>query len=78
MALENYQSLKRSSPAAVRENIRSGRYGAHTAGLGKGCLQTSLAIMSERDTSDFMRFCQRNPKPCPLVGQVVDVTIATE
>lgn len=53
---------------AVREEIRAGRYASHTAGLGKGCLQTNLAILPESHALDFMRFCQRNPKPCPLVG----------
>lgn len=54
--------------APVREAIRSGEYCSHTAGLGKGKLQANLAIMPEAYALDFMRFCQRNPKPCPLTG----------
>ena len=65
---ETYQRLRRSDLNAVREEIRAGRYTSHTAGLGKGCLQTNLAILPESHALDFMRFCQRNPKPCPLVG----------
>ncbi|MBE1293880.1 MAG: putative hydro-lyase [Rhodobacteraceae bacterium] len=52
----------------VRQLIRSGQYTSHTAGLGKGKLQANLAIMPEEYALDFMRFCQRNSKPCPLVG----------
>jgi uncharacterized protein YcsI (UPF0317 family) len=65
---KTYQRLRSSDLTAVREEIRAGRYASHTAGLGKGCLQTNLAILPEAYALDFMRFCQRNPKPCPLVG----------
>lgn len=54
--------------AAVRAAIRAGRYDRHTAGLAVGCLQCNLAILPEAFALDFLRFCQRNPKPCPLVG----------
>ncbi len=56
-------------PAAdVRAAIRSGAYQGHTAGLAAGKLQCNLAILPERYALDFLRFCQRNPKPCPIVG----------
>ena len=63
-----YQTLRKADLPELRQAIRTGRYKAHTAGLGAGYLQTNLAIMPERYALDFMRFCQRNPKPCPLVG----------
>lgn len=63
-----YQTLKTFALPDLRTVIRSGRYAAHTAGLGEGFLQANLAIMPEAFALDFMRFCQRNPKPCPLVG----------
>ena len=31
-------------------------------------LQCNLAILPHAHALDFLRFCQRNPKPCPLVG----------
>ena len=52
----------------VRAAIRSGAYDGHTAGLAAGKLQCNLAILPERHALDFLRFCQRNPKPCPIVG----------
>ena len=36
--------------------------------LGGAKLQANLAILPADYALDFMRFCQRNPKPCPLVG----------
>jgi uncharacterized protein YcsI (UPF0317 family) len=53
---------------AVRAQFRTNRYGGHTAGLAAGKLQANLVVMPEAYALDFMRFCQRNPKPCPLVG----------
>ncbi|MGR3503554.1 putative hydro-lyase [Pseudaestuariivita sp.] len=53
---------------AIRAMIRTGAHAAHTAGLAPGKLQCNLAILPERFALDFLRFCQRNPKPCPVVG----------
>lgn len=63
-----YEKLKQSDVADVRAAIRAQAYCSHTAGLGAGLLQANLAIMPEAYALDFMRFCQRNAKPCPLVG----------
>lgn len=63
-----YENLRNSALAQVRDAIRQGQYCAHTAGLGRGYLQANLAIMPAAYALDFMRFCQRNPKPCPLTG----------
>ena len=65
---EAYTALKKLAPKALRAEIREGRYAAHTAGLGAGFLQTNVAILPASHALDFMRYCQRNPKPCPLVG----------
>lgn len=63
-----FQSLRQESVSNVRKVIRAGTYNGHTAGLASGVLQANLAILPEEVALDFMRFCQRNPKPCPLVG----------
>ena len=63
-----HSDLVASSAAEVRAAIRSGAYNGHTAGLAAGKLQCNLAILPEQFALDFLRFCQRNPKPCPLVG----------
>ena len=63
-----YKNLKSSDLHTVRAAIRAGEYVSHTAGLGRGHLQANLAILPEEYALDFMRYCQRNPKPCPLTG----------
>ncbi|NNE53344.1 MAG: putative hydro-lyase [Sulfitobacter sp.] len=63
-----HAALKTATAAEVRAAIRSGAYSGHTAGLAAGKLQCNLAILPERYALDFLRFCQRNPKPCPMVG----------
>ncbi len=64
----SHADLVASCAADVRLAIRSGAYDGHTAGLAAGKLQCNLAILPEEYALDFLRFCQRNPKPCPLVG----------
>jgi hypothetical protein len=49
---------------AIRRNAHSGP----TSGLAPGYVQANLAILPSALAQDFMQFCQRNPKPCPLVG----------
>lgn len=56
------------SAQAMRQRIRSGQHARHTAGLAIGRLQCNLAILPDAYALDFLRFCQRNPKPCPVVG----------
>jgi uncharacterized protein YcsI (UPF0317 family) len=63
-----FRHMQHSDAATVRGAIRSGDYRGHTAGLADGFLQANLVILPRIFALDFMRFCQRNPKPCPLVG----------
>lgn len=64
----SYEDLTNASANAVRSAIRKGAYTGHTAGLAAGKLQCNLAILPQEFALDFLRFCQRNPKPCPVVG----------
>ena len=64
----SHSDLIGASAAEVRAAIRSGAYTGHTAGLAAGKLQCNLAILPEQEALDFLRFCLRNPKPCPVVG----------
>ena len=52
----------------VRHQARAGALTGHTAGLAPGYVQGNLVVLPESFASDFLRFCQRNPKPCPLIG----------
>ncbi len=53
---------------AARLRIRRGEHCGPTAGLAPGFVQANLAILPAALASDFLRFCQRNPKPCPLLA----------
>jgi uncharacterized protein YcsI (UPF0317 family) len=53
---------------AVRHACRAGRLTGTTAGLAAGHVQGNLVILGKAAAADFLRFCQLNPKPCPLVG----------
>ncbi len=53
---------------AARAAIRAGEWRSHTSGLAPGHVQGNLAILPEALAGDFLRFCQRNPKSCPLLA----------
>jgi uncharacterized protein YcsI (UPF0317 family) len=65
---ENYKSLRDLDKDQLRSAIRTSQYDGHTAGLAAGFLQANIIILPEEHALNFMRYCQRNPKPCPLVG----------
>lgn len=62
------EELRRALPHEIRRMNRENRLNDHTAGMSLGYLQGNLAILPAEYAMDFFRFCQRNPKPCPLVG----------
>ena len=62
------RELAREPLSAIRARIRSGGFADQTGGLAPGMLQGNLAILPASWAQDFFAYCQRNPKPCPLVG----------
>ena len=54
-------------PAEVRQLIRTGAWRGVTSGVAPGHVQANLAILPGELAFDFLLFCQRNPKPCPLL-----------
>jgi uncharacterized protein YcsI (UPF0317 family) len=55
------------SGVEVRAQARSGLLTGPTCGLAPDYLQANLVIVPEDLACDFLLFCQRNPKPCPLL-----------
>jgi uncharacterized protein YcsI (UPF0317 family) len=51
----------------ARDRIRRGEWTTHTSGLADGYVQGNVVILPEALANDFLRYCQRNPKPCPLL-----------
>lgn len=62
------QPLPRNQALAARLACRGGNLTGQTAGLAPGHVQGNLVILRRDLAEDFMRFAQRNPKPCPLIG----------
>lgn len=54
--------------AAVRSAARAGRLRAHTSGRAPDYVQANLMIVPRALAYDFLLYCQRNPKPCPLLA----------
>ncbi len=54
--------------AHVRALIRQGLWTNHTSGLADEHVQGNVVILPEAQANDFLRYCQRNPKPCPLLA----------
>lgn len=64
----SFQQVRDLGPRDLRRAIRAGRYAGPTAGCAPGRLQGNLAILPGDLADDFLRFCLRNPKPCPVIG----------
>ena len=52
----------------ARRRVRDGGHAGHTAGMAPGHVQGNLVILPQAQADDFLRFCQRNPKSCPLLA----------
>ena len=52
----------------ARLACRCGRFTGSTGGVAPGYVQGNLAILPKDLAADFLRFCQANPKPCPVIG----------
>jgi uncharacterized protein YcsI (UPF0317 family) len=75
----NLKDAPASEAQAVRQRIRRGEIAGHTSGLAPGCVQGNVAILPQALAGDFLRFCQLNPKPCPVlaVGAPGDPSLPT-
>ena len=56
------------SPPALRQRIRRGEHTGNTSGLAAGYVQCNIVILPAAWAADFLKFCQLNPKPCPLIA----------
>lgn len=65
----------------ARLACRNGELTGQTSGLAPGYAQANLVILPRELAYDFLLFCRRNPKPCPLLeatepGNPVPASIA--
>ena len=56
------------TPLELRRAIRSGEHTGNTSGMAAGFVQCNIVILPAENAGDFLRFCQLNPKPCPLIA----------
>ncbi|MGI8643677.1 MAG: putative hydro-lyase [Thermomicrobiales bacterium] len=56
-----------TTPEAVRTAARDGALRGHTGALAPAYAQANLVILPRDLAGDFQTFCERNPKPCPLL-----------
>ena len=70
--LTTRQEFSLASPIEVRHAIREGVWTDHTVALAANYTQANLVVLPRDVAYDFLLFCVRNPKPCPLL----DVTDA--
>lgn len=66
-------------PQDVKKLIREGKIDFQTSGMCNGYAQANLCILPKDYAFDFLLFCMRNPKPCPIleVGDVGSKLIKT-
>ncbi len=59
-------------PKEFRKLVRTNQFTSPTNGICSDYLQCNLVILRKEDAFDFLLFCQRNEKACPLI-EVCDV-----
>ena len=55
------------SPETARNYIREGKITSPTTGISLDYAQANLVILPKEAAYDFLVFCMRNPKSCPLL-----------
>jgi len=59
---------REGSAEALRLSIRRGEFRSQTAGAAPGMVQGNVAILPADWADEFLRFCLKNPKPCPVLA----------
>ena len=65
----SFKIARKLSSKEIRKKIRLELYNNHTSGLAADKLQANIVILPSEYENDFYKFCNSNPKACPLVGQ---------
>ncbi len=56
------------TPLELRHQVRSGQFRQPTSGYCGAYAQANLVILPQAHADDFLRFCQRNQRACPLLA----------
>lgn len=60
-------NIKNQSPEQLRKMIREKKLTGQTSGMAEGYIQANVVILPSTYAYDFLKFCFRNPKTCPLL-----------
>ncbi|MCX7394547.1 MAG: putative hydro-lyase [Planctomycetales bacterium] len=60
--------IQLSTGLDVRRACRRGQWTGPTAGLAANYVQANLVTLPREFAFDFLLFCQRNPRSCPLIS----------
>lgn len=60
----DYSSM---SPCEIRKLIKEQKITGQTSGMCAGYAQANLCILPKDLAFDFLLFCTRNPRPCPIL-----------
>jgi uncharacterized protein YcsI (UPF0317 family) len=66
--MDGFSSRAASNGHAERLRMRQGLFTGPTSGLAPGNVQANLVILPQALASDFLRFAQANPRPCPVLA----------
>ena len=55
------------SPRELRKMIRKGEWTVPTSGAAQGHVQANLVMLPQHEAFNFLLFCVRNPRPCPIL-----------
>lgn len=66
-AVQALPHLGEMTPRDFRNACRDGRYEGPTRGVALGSVQCNLVVIRAAQAFDFLVFCQRNRKACPVV-----------
>jgi uncharacterized protein YcsI (UPF0317 family) len=58
----------RAAARNLRTTIRAGAHDGLTTGLAPGMVQANLVVLPADWAEEFRDYCDRNPKPCPLLA----------
>lgn len=59
--------MNTENPREIRARIRAGEWARPTSGLAPAYAQANLVMLDAKYAFEFLLFCQRNPKPCPVL-----------
>ena len=70
-SFRRHEGVDRSSAALFRQDVRTKKHTGQTSGCAPGFLQANFVAVPKEFAFDFLLFCLRNPRACPIL-EVID------